>query len=283
MLVSFKTSKMGSLDTRLIDILNDIAKLAPNSYVVGGAVRDHFLGKNAGKDLDLAVQGDGFLIAEKISGTHAVTFVPLNDCSGRVVLKSEDPVTIDVASFKGPDITTDLQMRDFTINALAVSLEDFSAGRFDRILDPTGGISDIMNTTVRICSDRSYHDDPLRILRTFRFVAGLGFNVDPHTLASIPAALPGLVSVAPERMRDEFLATLAANSSFDALSSMSDTGVLDTLFPELTPMRGCVQNEFHHLDVWRHSLEALKQLESLTRDPRSHFRGTWFVGGGISV
>lgn len=273
MLVSSQTSKMESLDTSLIAVLSDIARLSPNSYVVGGAVRDHILGKTAGKDLDLAVQGDGFLIAEKIGAMHAITFVPLNDShgSGRIVLKSEDPVTIDVASFKGPDITTDLQMRDFTINALAISLEDFLAGRFDRILDPTGGVSDIMNGPVRICSDRSYHDDSLRILRTFRFMAGLGFNVAPHTLASIPAALPGLVSVAPERMRDEFLATLATSSSFEALSSMSDTGVLDTLFPELAPMRGCGQNEFHHLDVWRHSLEAVKQMESLTSDPRVHF------------
>ncbi|MBI5249713.1 MAG: CCA tRNA nucleotidyltransferase [Desulfomonile tiedjei] len=254
-----------SFDAFLKAILSDVIRLAPEAYAVGGAVRDHLLGQAAGKDLDLAVQGDGFVIAEKLADIHAVTFVPLDDShgSGRIVLKAREPITVDIASFRGADIMTDLKMRDFTINALGVSLKDYMSGRFDQILDPTGGISDIRSKTIRVCSDCSFHDDPLRILRTFRFMAGLGFRVEAHTLNGIATELPGLSSAAPERIRDEFLATLAAASSFQALKAMDATGVLDHLFPELGSMRGCGQNEFHHLDVWKHSLEAVSQLESL--------------------
>lgn len=257
-----------SLDTRLASVLRKVDRLAPGSYVVGGVIRDRLMRKPPGKDLDLAVAGDGFRISKEIASVCGITFVPLDEShgSGRIVLTAEDPITVDIISFKGPDILADLKMRDFTINALAVSLVDFLEGRFHRILDPTSGSSDIAAKTLRMCSDSSYRDDALRILRLFRFMASLGFSAEQRTLALIPEEILRLSSVAPERIRDEFMATLSADSSVEALNAMDATGVLVELFPELEPMRGCSQNDFHHLDVWDHSIEAVRQLERIIND-----------------
>jgi poly(A) polymerase len=262
-----------ALDPRAIAVLHSVAGRSPQSYLVGGALRDYLMGKRVGSDLDLAVEGDGFVIAADIAALHVATFVPLDESHGtaRIVLKTEEPIIVDISSLKGPDILADLEMRDFTVNAIALSIEYFLEGRFDQMLDPCGGIPDIRNKTIRICSDNSYRDDSLRILRAFRFMAGLGFRIEPHTLELIPAELDGLSWVAPERIRDEFVATLAADSSCEALQTMDATGVLQALFPELQPMRGCGQNEFHHLDVWSHSLETVRQMESLVRDADSLF------------
>lgn len=261
------------LDPRVIAVLQSVAARAPQSYLVGGTLRDWLMGKRVGSDLDLAVEGDGFAIAAGIAALHECTFVPLDESHGtaRIVLKAEEPIIVDISSLKGPDILADLELRDFTINAIALSVENFLEGRLDQVLNPCGGIRDIRSKIIRICSDDSYRDDPLRILRTFRFMAALGFKIEPHTLELIPAQLHGLSGVAPERIRDEFVATLAADSSSEGLRALDATGVLEELFPELQPMRGCGQNEFHHLDVWSHSLETVRQMESFVRDAASLF------------
>lgn len=262
-----------ALDPRAVAVLHSVAGRSPQSYLVGGALRDYLMGRRVGSDLDLAVEGDGFAIAVDIAALHEATFVPLDESHGtaRIVLKAEEPVIVDISSLKGPDILADLEMRDFTVNAIALSIENFLEGRLDQMLDPCGGIRDIRSKIIRICAENSFSDDPLRILRTFRFMAGLGFRIEPHTLELIPVELRRLTGVAPERIRDEFVATLAADSSGEALRTMDVTGVLQELLPELQPMRGCGQNEFHHLDVWSHSLETVRQMESLVGDVASPF------------
>jgi poly(A) polymerase len=247
------------------EILRIIMDLAPESYLVGGAVRDHFMGRPRRADLDVAVKGNGLEIARRVVDRvgPGATLVPLDSkrFTGRVAVRSDGIITIDVSTLKGETIYEDLGKRDFTINSVAVVLEDFVASGLKRVIDPLGGLEHLQNRLVKASSTAAFQDDPLRILRAFRFAAGLNFRISPDTLDLIPGSLPSLSDVSPERVRDELIALLAADKCFPALRSMDAAGVLGVLFPELAPMKGCGQNEYHHLDVWDHSLETVRCLE----------------------
>ncbi len=262
-------------DPRVREILTAIAELAPQAYVVGGAVRDCLIGQMDRKDLDLSVEGDGFEIARQVAtrSGRTATFVALDSThgTGRIVLHGDPPVSVDVTSFRASTLAEDLRRRDFTINAMAVGIQDFLLGRLNRIFDPTGGWLDLQGKTIRACSKNSFQDDPVRILRAFRFMAGLGFEIGEETLKMLPYALSALPSAAPERIRDELIATLAAEASFPALKEMDAWGVFDVLFPELRSMKGCGQNDYHHLDVWDHSLETVHQMEDLLANMEQQF------------
>jgi poly(A) polymerase len=262
-------------DPRLRATLTTIAELTSEAYVVGGAVRDWLIGQIDRKDLDLAVEGDGFEIARQIAERcrGIATFVPLDAThgTGRIVLHGEPSLSVDVTSFRAATLDEDLRGRDFTINALALGIQDFLIGRLDRVLDPTGGKADLRARTIRACSTNSFQDDAVRVLRAFRFMASLEFEISEETLKMLAAALDALPSTAPERLRDELIATLAADASFPALKKMDAYGVFDVLFPELRPMKGCGQNDYHHLDVWDHSLETVHQMEDLLAKKTQEF------------
>ncbi|MGO9567596.1 MAG: CCA tRNA nucleotidyltransferase [Desulfomonilaceae bacterium] len=262
-------------DPRVRAILTTIAGLAPESYVVGGAVRDLLVGQVSRNDLDVAVEGDGFEIARQSASRSGklATFVPLDSKhgTGRIVFRGEPALTLDITSFRASTLSEDLHRRDFTINAISLRIQDFLLDRLNRVLDPTGGRADLRTKTIRACSKYSFEDDPVRILRAFRFMARLGFEISEDTLEMMASAMGMLPSTAPERIRDELIATLEAESSFPTLKQMDACGVLDALFPELRPMKGCGQNDYHHLDVWDHSLETVHQMESLLANKALHF------------
>jgi poly(A) polymerase len=254
-------------EPRVRQILKTLAGLVTESYLVGGAVRDHLLGSPDYADVDVAILGDGFEVARRLSdliGPDAA-FVPLDRefGTGRIVLVKEGHLTLDISSFKGKDILEDLQRRDFTINALAVKLSEFLSGDFHSAIDPTDGLGDLQKQVVRSCSTDSFKDDPLRILRAFRFSAALQFKISPSTLDLIPGSLATLVGIAPERITAELFGILSTPRAHEIFRGMDGSGIHEFLFPELMPMKGCTQNEFHHLDVWDHSLETLRQLELL--------------------
>jgi len=257
------------------EILESIIKEAPESYLVGGAVRDRLMGQPLRMDLDLAVRCNGFELAEKLvreAGSGA-SFVPLDPDlgTGRIVLRGEPAAVLDISSFKGEGIHDDLWRRDFTINAIAMTIPDFLAGVSERLIDPTSGTRDIQNKTIRACSRTAFEEDPIRILRAFRFKACLDFTISADTLDMIPGSLSGLALASPERIRDELIATLSARSAFHVLLEMDSVGIIGLLFPEISPMKGCIQNEYHHLDVWDHTLEAVRLLEQVLSNPEEHF------------
>jgi len=252
---------------RLRELLEAVRELVPESYLVGGAIRDFVMGRQGGFDLDLAVGGDGFLIAGRLVETAGLkaTFVPLDRDLGtaRIVLHGKEPATVDVVSFKGSGIMEDLGKRDFTINAMAVSVAEFLDEGLNHILDPTGGRADIAQGLVRVCSPHSFEDDPLRILRAFRFSAAFGFQISGETLELISKSTRGLADVSPERIRDELFAALACPQSHEALVAMDGCGLTTVILPELEPMKGCVQNFYHHLDVWDHTVATVRGLEDI--------------------
>ncbi len=266
------------IDSRLRAALEAISEIAPESYVVGGAIRDALLRRNAQVDLDVAVDGDGYTVAGQVArAITGATFVPLDERhgTGRVVLTKGRAAELDISSFKGPSILEDLRLRDFTINAMAVTVPDYLAGDLTELLDPCHGRQDLVAGKIRACADQAFQDDPLRILRAFRFKAELGFEITEEARGLLLASVPALAKIAPERIRDEFMLILAQDRCFPVLLEMDRAGLMDALFAELSPMRGLAQNYYHHLDVWDHTLEAVNQLEQVLATGQACFGNLW--------
>ncbi|MEK7214727.1 MAG: CCA tRNA nucleotidyltransferase, partial [Chloroflexota bacterium] len=155
-----------------------------NAYLVGGCVRDGLLGRPLA-DIDLAVAGDVASFATGIARGLGGTFVPIGRRFGtaRVVVPQPEgpPLTVDVSPLRGI-LSNDLELRDFTIDALAVPLSTFD-GKWDRraVLDPLDGLRDLSAGTVRMVAPQAFDDDPLRLLRAVRLSGELGFEIDPGT------------------------------------------------------------------------------------------------------
>ena len=234
-------------------------------YVVGGYVRDSILGRED-QDIDIVVMGDGIAFArefaEEIGAPTVVPFerfgtaaVPLSGGKVEFVGARRERYTADS---RNPNVTAgtmddDLRRRDFTVNAIAASLNGDSYGM---LLDPFGGRADIAARLLRTPLDpeRTFEDDPLRILRAIRFAAQLGFTVSPETLAAVKKMRERLSVVSQERVTDEFLKILRSPLPSVGLRLLFDTGVLHIIFPEIAQMAGVDQRkEHHHKDVFLHT------------------------------
>ena len=234
-------------------------------YVVGGFVRDSILGRED-QDIDIVVMGDGIAFArefaEEIGAPTVVPFerfgtaaVPLSGGKVEFVGARRERYTADS---RNPNVTAgtmddDLRRRDFTVNAIAASINGDSYGT---LLDPFGGRADIAARLLRTPLDpeRTFEDDPLRILRAIRFAAQLGFTVSPETLAAVKKMRERLSVVSQERVTDEFLKILRSPLPSVGLRLLFDTGVLHIVFPEIAQMAGVDQRkEHHHKDVFLHT------------------------------
>jgi poly(A) polymerase len=204
------------------------------------------------------------------------TFVLLDETRAiaRVMLPMEGKFTqegsrkrqVDMGTFDG-DIIQDMARRDFTIDALALSLDDALRESPDKHLhDPFGGLADLATATVRAVSNNSFQDDPARLMRGVRLVAQLGFSLDPDTHELIKRDSHLLSTVAPERLRDELLKTLAEPDASHHVRLMDDLGLLCRLIPELEEARGVEQPKEHYWDVFYHCLETPGQVERLTTE-----------------
>ena len=234
-------------------------------YVVGGYVRDSILGRED-QDIDIVVMGDGIAFArefaEDIGAPTVVPFerfgtaaVPLSGGKVEFVGARRERYTADS---RNPNVTAgtmddDLRRRDFTVNAIAASINGDSYGT---LLDPFGGRADIAARLLRTPLDpeQTFEDDPLRILRAIRFAAQLGFTVSPETLAAVKKMRERLSVVSQERVTDEFLKILRSPLPSVGLRLLFDTGVLHIVFPEIAQMAGVDQRkEHHHKDVFLHT------------------------------
>ena len=202
-------------------------------YCVGGCVRDRILGLRA-KDLDVAGDGAMALAREFASLTHS-HFVPLDPEFGCArVIRRDRTEQIDFSELRGPDLGTDLALRDFTINAVACDVTDWLADR-PTWIDPLGGLADLAAQRLRVCGPSSLADDPLRVLRAHRFAAALALRIDPETERQLQAVTPRLTEAAAERILAEWMALLSGAGCVAELSRMRRLGVLDALLPELPP------------------------------------------------
>jgi len=255
---------------RSLQVLRELAvDRGVKVYLVGGTVREMALGKSA-PDLDLAVSAQALDLARDLAVALKGTFVLLDEKerTARVVWQDE---ILDLAEFRAATLEGDLQARDFTINALALELEALLGKRPLELVDPWGGLEDLARGLIRVVRPRNFQEDPLRLLRAYRFAATHGFQITSETDAAISAHVPEFTRVAGERVRQELFILLAAQKSGAILKDMDQTGLLTRIFPECADMKGVDQDGFHHLDVFHHSLEAVAYLEEVLAEPQAYF------------
>ena len=203
-------------------------------YVVGGCIRDALLLRKI-SDVDLAVDGDGIASARRLADDTRGAFVPLDETTrtGRAVLHRN--WTIDITSLRGGGIEQDLACRDFTINAMAVPLSELLAGR-PTLIDPFHGCDDLAAHRLRALSEQAFVDDPLRLLRAFRFAVVLKLEIDAETLVWIRRQAPLLPTVSAERIQEELAAFFSANGYRPFLPLLWDSGVLPAILPKKTAL-----------------------------------------------
>ena len=237
-------------------------------YLVGGALRD-VLARRRKKnpDIDFCLQRGALDFGKRLARDIRAGFVVLDKERGycRLVKKIGELVyTLDFTDFRGKTLEDDLRKRDFTINAMAARLGQVLKGDFQGVLiDPYGGAKDIKAKAIRMVDAGNFRDDPLRILRAFSLSAIFGFRIENKTLAQLRRDRQLLASVSPERIRDELFKIFDQSGSLAYIERMDTMGILRLAMPELTVTRGVAQGPYHHLDVWKHSLETLRQLEAL--------------------
>lgn len=269
------------LENRLLKQLGNVADQAGREvFLVGGYVRD-LLMERATTDIDVAVVGDGIEFATMAAAALGTGKPVIFERFGTARLEIRGTAMEFVgtrkeeydAESRKPRVVTgtiadDLARRDFTVNALAVSLNAESWGE---ILDPYRGAADIERKKLRTPLDpaTTFSDDPLRMMRAFRFAAQLQFAIDPGALEAIRSMHERIAIVSAERIRDEFLKILAAPRPSIAFAPMQESGLLKHVFPEFHELAGVDQRSveypggsrnFHHKDVFHHTLRVLDTL-----------------------
>lgn len=236
-------------------------------FLVGGAVRDFLVGK-AIHDLDIAVKYEPEALQTFLAKALNYTSVPLSPEFG-IFRLSKGAFTLDLTLYRGEDIKEDLRERDFTFNAIAIPLKALFEGPF-RLYDPFRGEKDLREGLIRALGEKNIKDDPLRILRGYRFLAQGYGSLTAETRAIFRKHREGLRQVAPERISMELKYILLTPQAGFSFAEMQKDGVLEILFPEITPCIGLPQPSFHHLDVFEHGLEALRQADILLINPGKH-------------
>ena len=231
-------------------------------HLVGGSVRDALLGR-LGDDLDFCTDAypeqtlallDGWAEAVWTTGAEFGTIgaarrgLRLEITTYRA--ESYDRVSRNPVVEYGTSLLEDLRRRDFTVNAMAVSLPGH------RFTDPYGGLRHLAERrlTTPGTPEESFADDPLRMLRAARFAAQLGFHVEPAVLAAMTAMATDLRRITPERIRDEFTKLMCAPDPVTGLRLLVETGLADEFLPELSGLRLEIDEHAQHKDVYEHTL-----------------------------
>ncbi|VEN73737.1 conserved hypothetical protein [Candidatus Desulfarcum epimagneticum] len=249
----------------------DIRRFPPirGACVVGGSVRDVLAGRPC-RDWDLVVLNDAEGFSRKLARTfpgQTGKIARISKPGFEVFRVWSKGVSYDVSEAKGGSIAHDLAQRDFTVNAMAWLPDE------KKLIDPLGGRDDLKARVLRMASDRAFKDDPVRLARAFRISGELGLSIEPETRRSISRHAALIRASAPERVREELLMTLSVPDAAPLIERMADAGLLFEIFPELSPLRGCLQNRHHRFDVWGHTLAAFGALDAILKNPGDFFPG----------
>jgi putative nucleotidyltransferase with HDIG domain len=252
---------------------------AERIYLVGGAIRDAVLGQSS-HDLDFVVAGDSLTTARKMADALGGAFFTLDEefQVGRVVLAPEDASRqeFDFVKLQGDTLIEDLRKRDFTVNAMAISLGDL-----DELIDPLGGLEDLIHHRLKPCSQQSLISDPVRTLRAVRMSAKYQLVIPPETRKLIVEAVPKLGKVSVERLRDEFLKLLEAPKPAASLRVLDRFGALEILIPEIADMKGVDQSPPHIHELWEHTLHTVQALERILHLLDTHYSHDNEMGGDL--
>lgn len=231
-------------------------------YLVGGAVRDHLMGRQDIHDFDLVLPGNVLDTARRVADRVGAAYYPLDEKreTARLVFIPErgDRLVMDFASLRGVSLDDDLKERDFTINAMALDLRQPNS-----LIDPLGGLADLKQKVLRPCSTHTFTDDPIRVLRAVRQAVAFGFRITPECLPLMRQASPLLCQPSPERVRDELLRILDGQNPAAALRILDRLEALDVVLPELSALKGVEQSPPHVTDVWEHTLALVSRLEEV--------------------
>ncbi len=283
-----------------MDIFEKIAAasrlLRMDSFVIGGFVRDKLLGRPT-KDMDIVCIGDGILLAEAVAKsltpkpqvsffkTFGTAQIRLHNLpSGETGLPDETETDhfLDI-EFVGarkesyrfdsrkPAVSTgtledDQNRRDFTINALAVSLNEKD---FGKIIDPFGGLKDLDDKLLRtpLEPDQTFSDDPLRMMRAIRFATQLGFSIMDDTWQAIGRNAERIKIVSRERIADELNKILLSAKPSIGFDHLYKTGLLDIIFPQMTALAGAAYIDgMGHKDNFYHTLQVVDNISLHTGD-----------------
>jgi poly(A) polymerase len=262
----------------VFSLIADVAaKQQVKTFVIGGYVRDLFL-KRTSKDIDLVVLGNGIAFAEAIAqklkvkvavfknfGTASLKyqnleleFVGARKESYRT--ESRKPIVEDGT------LEDDQNRRDFTINAMAISLNQEN---FGELIDPFNGVLDLENKLIRTPLNPAitFSDDPLRMMRAIRFATQLGFSIDSAAIEAIKANCARIKIVSRERIADELNKIITSAKPSVGFTYLFDTGLLQLIFPQLNAMYGIEYiNGKGHKDNFYHTLQVLDNIAENTED-----------------
>ena len=255
-------------------------QLQIDSYVIGGFVRDFFLKRAGSKDIDIVAVGSGIELAQKVSDllpnqpkvqvfkTYGTAMLRYNDIEIEFVGARKESYT---ENSRNPEIIQgtlqdDQNRRDFTINALAFSLNEVN---FGELLDPFQGIKDLEHKVVKtpLNPDITYSDDPLRMMRAIRFSSQLNFTLEEESLRAISRNGNRLKIITRERIIDELNKIIASPKPSIGFLLLEQTGLLAQILPELTALKGVEEVEGQkHKDNFYHTLEVLDNIAKNTDD-----------------
>ncbi len=230
-------------------------------WLAGGPVRDLLLGRDI-HDWDFAVAEQGCALARKVANALHAAYYPLDDerDTGRVVITDPHmrrPVMLDFAVLRGATLEEDLRRRDFTVNAMALTLEG-------ALIDPTGGQADLQAKLIRMTGPHSFKDDPARLLRAIRHANTLRFELEAATKKALKAQAASITTVSAERVRDELLDMLRAVPAMRNLRALGDAGLLTYVLPEVHALRTIQQSAPHHYaNALTHTLATVSAVEGI--------------------
>ncbi|MDG1338084.1 MAG: HD domain-containing protein [Flavobacteriaceae bacterium] len=276
---SYSKKILNSLNHDIFKIISDSAdELGLESFIVGGFVRDLILNRSVKKDIDIMCVGSGIDLAKAVQkkinpkskinifkrygtaminhGDYQIEFV-----GSRKESYSEDTRNPSVESGNFMD---DMLRRDFTINTLAIIL---NADKFGELVDTFGGIKDLEKKIIITPSEpnKTFSDDPLRMLRAVRFACQLNFNIDQITIDSIIENSHRLTILSPERISDEINKILLCDNPSIGFKSLEKMNLLQYIFPELIDLKGVEEVEGQtHKDNFYHTLEVVDNISKNT-------------------
>ena len=268
------------IDLPVLHLVGEEAdRIGLECYVIGGWVRDQFLGRHS-KDIDIVVVGSGISLAESVAkrlgkGTHISVFktygtaqVKHKDLELEFVgarresyhHESRNPIVEDGT------LEEDQNRRDFTVNALAICI---NKNRYGELLDPFDGIGDMEARILRtpLDPDITFSDDPLRMMRAIRFATQLHFSIHPETFAAIERNRERIGIITKERIVDELNKIMLSDRPSTGWLLLDECGLLLLIFPELAALKGVETIEGRgHKDVFYHTLQVVDNVVVLQRE-----------------
>ncbi|MDY6835959.1 MAG: HD domain-containing protein [Chloroflexota bacterium] len=292
----YKSSDISSVDEAafLHELKSIVTTNNVTGYIVGGAVRDMLLGY-VPQDIDMAVSISAPDMAQRMIDIIGGTAVSLGGEDGVVRVVVDDRWSsngdfqkyCDITTIRG-DIESDLGQRDFTIDAMAISIDkDWGMGWGDcltsDIIDPFGGKSDLSNRLIRAVADDIFESDPCRLLRAVRLAAEYDFTVENHTEDLIRIQGRMLEKVAGERIREELCRLLNVPRATEYLRCLDLLCLFNVIFPELIICKGVDQPKEHFWDVFDHSMETVFAVEGLLQMDQSIYGRSLPIDGSLST